>query len=320
MGQMGHGGRYNKRAALNPRQLTPQPPRLCNDQDQDRNGSTQTMTPPGWGEVWRPDDVEVVGEAGQNMKKREGGRQNRRAALNPRHQTPPRLCNVQEQKWNESWPSQTMLDSVTPSTWGEVWRQDDTEVGEEASQALKKRELSSSDDGEWKVVKGRRNSRGTPSPKSGQESQRKKTPEARDHRHVNKRSPDQAHKSPPYRYSNKQLLSYRDRINLKLNSPDNAKLSPTNNRIISKHEELMKKIPHTQIMMVSDLPDEKIARTKSFTPSLVEQKRRVPEQEENIQFNLSEILSYLRETWQQTCIELEESKLQWQPSVVYYTP
>jgi len=248
--------------------------------------------PPGWG------------GAGGRLGYR--GRHNGRAALNPRQLTPrpPRLCNVQDQNKNKSCPSRTGSDSVIPSGWGEVWRPDVTEVGKEAGQAMIKRELSSNDDGEWKVVKnGRRNSRGTPSPPPVRESHSKKTHETRDHRHVNKRSPDQARKSPSY--------SYKGGKNR--HSPDNAKSSAKNNGIFTNHEELIKKIPHPQIIMASDLPDEKIARRKSFT-----QERSIPEQEENIQLH-SEILSYLRATWQETCIELEECQLQWQPNVVYFT-
>jgi len=252
--------------------------------------------PPSWG------------GAGGRMGNR--GRHNRRAALNPRQLTPrpPRLCNDQDQNKNESWPSQTIRsDSLIPSGWGEVWRPEDMEDGKEADQTMIKRELPSNNDGEWKVVKnGRRNSRGTPSPPPCRASHRKKTPETRDH--VNKSSPDQARKSQPHSYK-----GGRNR-----HSPDNAKSSAKNNGIVTNHEELIKKLPRPQIMMASDLPDEKIARRKSLTQSLVEQERRIPEQEENIQLH-REILSYLRATWQETCIELEESQFQWQPNVVYFT-
>ena len=82
-------------------------------------------------------------------------------------------------------------------------------------------------------------------------------------------------------------------------------------------EELMKLIPSPQMMMVSDLPDEQRARTKSFSRRLSETELRVKQHEESIHLQ-GEILSFLKKTWKEISLELKESEHHWPPKICYF--
>ena len=81
------------------------------------------------------------------------------------------------------------------------------------------------------------------------------------------------------------------------------------------HEELMKRIP--QMMMVSDLPDEKIARCKKFTRRLSETEIQLKQDEEK--FKLQEdVLRFLRSSWNKISSELADSDNHWPPKICYF--
>ena len=92
-------------------------------------------------------------------------------------------------------------------------------------------------------------------------------------------------------------------------SEDLSASSPPN------HEELMKRIP--QMMMVSDLPDEKLARTKMFTRRLSETEMMIKREEEKMKIQ-DEILNFLKVTWSEIRAELLESENHWPSKICYF--
>ena len=277
-----------------------------------------------------------------DLRSRGGGGQQR----GHQAQRPPRFSNLQDQDWSEAGDKEP----VRRRSWGEVWRPEEAEVRREPGQVTDGREESSGDEGEWKEVKkGRRNNEvkkasGTPPPPPGLESQRKKTPEPLDSRQVKRRSPEQPRRSPTYhqqrrddnpkhhssgRKSKSPVNSVpnnrrgstssneENRCGRRRHSNENAELSAKNVVNVANHEELMKRIPHPHMMMVSDLPDEKIARSKSFTRRLSEPELKIIEQEEKIQLQ-AEILSFLKKTWKEISCELRDDQHHWPPKVFYF--
>ena len=308
--------------------------------------------PPGWGGAGARMGYRGRASEGSNhptrvirrtdLRARGGGGQQRHHT-----QRPPRFSNLQDQDWSEVKEKEP----VRRRSWGEVWRPEDvSEVGKDSGQVMDGREEDSSDEGEWKEVKkGRRNNevkksgatdRSTPPPGF---NIRKKTPEPQDNRHVKRRSPDQTRRSPTYhqqkrddnakrhsskspkniasnnrRGSNSSNEDYRGGRNVRRHSQDTTELSPKSSNVnVVNHEELMKRIPQPHMMMVSDLPDEKIARTKSFSRRLSTPELKIIEQEEKIQLQ-GEILSFLKKTWKEISSELKDSQHHWPPKVFYF--
>ena len=285
-----------------------------------------------------------------DLRSRGGGGQQRPQT----QQRPPRFSNLQDQDWPEARDKEPVRRRSWGEVWRP---EDGSEVGKDSGQVMDGREESSSDEGEWKEVKkGRRNNdikksgandRRTPPPSSSGQSIKKKSPEPQDrHGQAKRNSPDQARRSPTYhqqkrednakhsaptsksksprnsssnnrRGSNSSNEEYRGGRNVRRHSHDKAELSPKNSVNVANHEELMKRIPHPHMMMVSDLPDEKIARKKSFSRRLSESEQRIIEQEENIKLQ-SEILSFLRKTWKEISSELKDSQHHWPPKVFYF--
>lgn len=271
-------------------QAQQRPPRFSNLQDQDWTEAKEPVRRRSWGEVWRPEDASEVGkDSGQVMDGRE-----------------------------ES--------SSDEGEWKEV-----------------KKGRRNND-----IKKSGANDRRTPPPSSSGHRIKKKSPEPQDrHGQVKRNSPDQARRSPTYqqkrediskhssstsksksprnsppnnrRGSNSSNEDYKGGRNVRRHSHDKPELSPQNSGSVSvaNHEELMKRIPHPHMMMVSDLPDEKIARKKSFSRRLSESEQRIIEQEENIKLQ-GEILSFLKKTWKEISSELKDNQHHWPPKVFYF--
>ena len=71
------------------------------------------------------------------------------------------------------------------------------------------------------------------------------------------------------------------------------------------------------MMMVSDLPDEKLARTKMFTRRLSETEMMIKREEEKMKIQ-DEILNFLKVTWSEIRAELLESENHWPSKICYF--
>lgn len=178
------------------------------------------------------------------------------------------------------------------------------EVGKEAGQTMIKRELSRNDDGEWKMVKnGQRNSRCTPYLYQVW----KATAARRLRRRVTIAMSVSSWPGP-----GSSVTVQRRKIDI---HPTMQNRQPKSLELSQIMKSWLSKFLISQIMMGSLIsPDEKIARRKSYSPKNGAFRNRKKISSYTVR------LSYLRATWQETCIELEEEcQLQWQPNVVYFT-
>ena len=271
-------------------------------------------------------------------------------------QRPPRFSNLHDRFSNlhEDVPDPV---KPRRSSWGDVWRPEvdvvEVEAAKVTGEVMEGREESSSDEGEWKEVKkGRRggakedpkkpnSSRTSPTPTSS--SYRRNTPEPqpliqqntkrRSPINSNRKSPDQrqvnnkdrSRRSPDQNISKRSPEDLRKKLDRRGSSSSNegpkSGYSNKSSENLSdsppapNHEELMKRIP--QMMMVSDLPDEKLARTKKFTRRISETEMMIKKEEEKIKIQ-DEILYFLKETWSEICTELNENENHWPSKICYF--
>ena len=315
--------------------------------------------PPGWGGGGPPRYRGRGGEAGSHPTRvikrtdlrNRGGQQ--RGHYQQQQQKPPRFSNLQDRDWAS--PDTERGQKRRSSLGDTVWRPGPEAAvsppeGRVSGELMEGREESSSDEGEWKEVKGRRNNnnssnsnsnnnRVTPPPHTS--GQRRKTPEPLMSANTGKKkSPPRPRPSPEPRHGPRNQEKAGSRKSRspptagrrgsasssdgdtaaahgrRPSLPGSAATSPAA-AAAPNHEELMKLIPEPQMMMVSDLPDEQRARTKSFSRRLSETELRVKQHEESIHLQ-GEILSFLKKTWKEISLELKESEHHWPPKICYF--
>ena len=185
----------------------------------------------------------------------------------------------------------------------------------------------SSDDGEWTQVK--KNKRNSPKQDGIRNStvRNKSTPGFKGQRKMEKETHDKVRRSPTNQEHRRDNNNTHQSSTRKSKSPKN---SPENNRRgsnMSKEEspvsvtnktpsptnlmDINVHFPH--MIMVSDLPDEIILRTKC----LLEPEPTIEEPEEKIQLQ-GDILSYLRESWKEISYKLKDSQHVSQTKIVYF--
>ena len=270
--------------------------------------------------------------------------QSRGNTSHKQQQRPPRFSNL-DREFNSP-------DKPRRSSWGEVWRPvtdvssgsgGDQVVGVTHGHMMEGRDESSGDEsGEWKQVKGRRwgpkdehKKESRQSPTTVGAGDRRKTPEPhqttqhyqkrRSPEHHQRKSPDiskdssrRKSKSPQFnskphgngrRYTRRGSSSSTEGSEENVKTADDVATTPPN------HEELMKRIP--QMMMVSDLPDEKIARCKKFTRRLSETEIQLKHDEEKFKLQ-DDVLRFLRSSWNKISSELADSDNHWPPKICYF--
>ena len=312
--------------------------------------------PPGWGGGGPPRYRGRGGEAGSHPTRvikrtdlrNRGGQQ--RGHYQQQQQKPPRFSNLQDRDWAS--PDTERGQKRRSSLGDTVWRPGPEAAvsppeGRVSGEMMEGREESSSDEGEWKEVKGRRNNnnsnnsnRVTPPPHAS--GQRRKTPEPlMSANHGKKKSPPRPRPSPEPRHGHRNQEKAGSRKSRspptagrrgsasssdgdtaaahgrRPSVPGSATTSPAAAAAAPNHEELMKLIPEPQMMMVSDLPDEQMARTKRFSRRLSETELLVKQHEESIHLQ-GEILSFLKKTWKEISLELKESEHHWPPKICYF--
>jgi len=256
-------------------------------------------------------------------------------------QRPPRFSNLQEKDLSSQEKLEKKVnDEVSKNVSGQMMegREEDSndEDGGEWMEVKGRRAVKD----ETKKYSTSSSSHSHPRSSPTFNQGRKKTPEPQQNYFPKRRSPDlqsqrrgspdlnnysrRKSKSPPTTSNNGKVNSHRGHRRYERRGSNSSQegsedmTSKTGNKPVPasssnnvqlNHEDLMKRIPH--MMMVSDLPDERIARSKKFTRTLSEREMFLKLNEEKLMLQ-EDILQFLQISWKEISSELKDSK------IIYY--